>query len=361
LKNFRQISNLIFPVNSEFAVEYNVTYQNLINRLVSSALPIIILGLISILVSGFIGYILSTVVTNPLKKLTEIVTLIAKGDFTKRAEVKSQDEVGVLAESVNQMAVDLEASTEARVYKEKVKKELEIAAKIQRELLPEVLPKIPNLDLAATVIPATEIGGDVYDVLLDKSQVPYFYVGDVTGHGVPAGLISSVTNAIITSTVDLANPIEIVSNLNHVLKDKSAGNLFLTLLFARFINSKIEYISAGHEKVLFYSAKSQKLDLLPPGGIALGLFENISDKLELRTVDFAQGDYFIIYTDGIPEAWKNDTDQYGESRLLEVTNQAIAKNLPAEKVKETILADVKSFMGSYEQKDDITILVIRHT
>jgi sigma-B regulation protein RsbU (phosphoserine phosphatase) len=361
LKSFRNIQNIVFPVNGEYAVKYEITYTNLIKRLVSSAYQILLIGLVSICASIFIGYILSVIVTNPIRKLTEVVKQIALGDFSKRAEVKSEDEVGLLADSVNHMAEDLEKSTEARIYQEKTKKELEIAAKIQKELLPTTLPNIKDLDLAAEVIPATEIGGDVYDVLIDKHNKAYFYVGDVTGHGVPAGLISSVTNAIITSTVDLADPIEIVANLNHVLKDKSAGNLFLTLLFARYFNNQIEYISAGHEKVIFYSAETNTTSYLEPGGIALGLFEEVGDKLELRRIDFKPGDVFLVYTDGIPEAWQSNTLQYGDEKLLSVADKIIKHSKSAQEIKDLLLQDVKNFMGTYEQKDDITVVVVRHT
>lgn len=361
IKNFRNIQSITYPVSSKYAIEYQVSYNNLTTRLTSSAYQILLIGLISILASIIIGYVLSIIVTTPIRKLTEIVKQIAQGDFSKRAIIKSDDEVGLLADSVNHMAEDLEKSTEARIYQEKTKKELEIAAKIQRELLPSVLPKIKGLDLAAEVIPATEIGGDVYDVLLDKSNVPFFYVGDVTGHGVPAGLISSVTNAIITSTVDLADPLEIVVNLNKVLKDKSAGNLFLTLLFARFHNGHIDYISAGHEKVIFFSAKQNKTYFLEPGGIALGLFADVSDKLKLDSIKFNTGDAFIIYTDGIPEAWQTDTLAYGDEKLLQVADSAIKNSTNAEETKKIILDDVNKFMGDYPQKDDITILIIRKT
>jgi serine phosphatase RsbU (regulator of sigma subunit) len=361
LSNFRNLQNLVHPIAGEYAIKYEITYQNLNKRLFAAAIQIALIGLFSILASIFIGYILSAIVTKPIRKLTDVVELIAKGDFSKRADIKSNDEVGILADSVNHMAEDLEKATEAKIYQEKTKKELEIAAKIQKELLPTVIPTIEGLDIAAEVIPATEIGGDVYDILLDKEQIPYFYVGDVTGHGVPAGLLSSVTNAIITSTVDLADPIKIVDNLNHTLKQKSAGNLFITLLLARYANSCIEYVSAGHEKSLFYNASTKKAEYLKPGGIALGLFDNIADKLEQQTVCLNQNDLFILYTDGIPEAWRSETEQYGEEKLLALTEQAVTNYSTAQEIKDFMLSEVKNFMGDYEQQDDITLIIIKKT
>lgn len=358
---FNNLQNLVFTVNNEYAIEYNITYQNLTARLLSSAYQILLIALIAIVVSIIIGYILSSIVTNPLKKLTAIVDVIAKGDFAARAEVKSEDEVGKLAESVNHMAGDLEQATEAKIYKEKIKKELEIAAKIQKEILPTTLPTIKGLDIAAQVIPATEVGGDVYDVLLDTENTPYFYVGDVTGHGVPAGLISSVTNAVVISTLELKDPVKIVANLNKTLKHKSAANLFVTILLARYTNNAIEYVSAGHEKSIFYSASKKTAEYLPPAGIALGLFEDISDKLKLESVKFEPGDIFITYTDGIPEAWQSDTEKYGEERFLQAALTAINAHSSATEIKDAILTEVKSFMGNYEQKDDITLIVVKCT
>ena len=361
LSDLRSTKDIIFPLESKYAVQYEISYQNLVPRIVQSAYQIIVISLIAILISIGFGYLLSSIVTRPLKKLTSTVEQIAKGDFKIRANVNSNDEVGVLADSVNHMAEDLEKSTEARVYKARLTKELEIAAKIQRELLPQELPVVKGLDLAAEVIPATEIGGDVYDVLIDNKGTPFFYAGDVTGHGIPAGLLSSVTNAIITSTIEFSDLIDLIVNLNHVIKHKSLANIFITVLLATYKGGVIKFVSAGHEKAIYYSAKNKKAEFLAPGGIALGLFEEIKDKLVVQTQKLEKGDMFLIYTDGIPEAWKSDTEQLGDEYLLKLVDKEAVKAKSAKEFKDALLKAVKNYMNGYEQKDDITLMVIRRS
>lgn len=354
-----QMQNIIVPVDNEYAVEYDLTYKNLISRLFTSAANIGIIAAIGIFISLILGLFMAGIVTGPIKKLTEVVGEISKGDFAKRVDIKSKDEVGQLADSVNKMATDLEAATEARIFEERVKKELEIAANIQQELLPKQLPEIAGIQIAGQIWPATEVGGDVYDVLTDPQGNTYMYVGDVTGHGVPAGIISAIANATIVSTIGDGDVISTVTSVNHVLRTKTAKNLFLTLLLLKYDtnNGAVSYVNAGHEQVLHYKAASQTAELTNPGGIALGLFDDVADKLTEDKIKMDSGDVLVIYSDGIPEAWANEKEQYGIERF----QQALAKaaNGSADQIKQAIYDEVKTFMGSYEQKDDITLLVIK--
>lgn len=357
-KLFGQMQNIIVPVDNEYAVEYDLTYKNLISRLFTSAANIGIIAAIGIFISLVLGLFMAGIVTGPIKKLTEVVGDIAKGDFAKRVDIKSKDEVGLLADSVNKMATDLEAATEARIFEERVKKELEIAANIQQELLPKELPQIAGIQIAGQIWPATEVGGDVYDVITDDKGNTYMYVGDVTGHGVPAGIISAIANATIVSTITDGDVIGTVTSVNHVLRTKTAKNLFLTLLLLKYdAKGTVSYVNAGHEQVLHYKASSQVAEITNPGGIALGLFDDVADKLTEDTVAMQLGDVLVIYSDGIPEAWANEKDQFGMERFQQALIKAASGS--AEQIKESIYQEVKTFMGTYEQKDDITLLVIK--
>jgi len=355
-----RIKNIIATVDNQYAVQYDVTYKNLFHRLLTSAIGTAVISVIGVLLSIFLGMLMAGIVTKPLKQLTLVVKEIAKGDFTKRVEVKTKDEVGVLADSVNQMAQDLEAATEAKIYKERVKKELEIAAKIQQELLPKETPALENLEVAGNIWPATEVGGDVYDFLTDAAGNHYFYVGDVTGHGVPAGMISAVANATIVSTIESGDIQGVAANVNKVLRAKTAHNLFLTLLIVKHsLDESLSFVNAGHEQLLHYRATTNDVILENSGGIALGLFDGIEDKLTVDHIDMQSGDIVVIYTDGIPEAWANENDQYGMEVFQDVLLQIAQTGSTAEQIKEHIYKEVKQFMGDYEQKDDITLVVLK--
>jgi serine phosphatase RsbU (regulator of sigma subunit) len=358
------IKNIYYPVDQKNTVIYRVNYDNLQKRLISQGVTLLAILCAALAISVLVAYILSLVVTKPILKLNTTVKEIASGNFDKRVQIKSQDEVGELAGSVNQMAEDLTKAVEAKVYKSRVEKELELAKKIQENLLPKSIPEVKGLDISGTVIPATEIGGDVYDTLTDESGNLLTYVGDVTGHGVPAGILSAISNSIIVSLHE-DKLITIANTLNKILKTKATPNMFITAAFARYQPTKpnnLTYLSAGHEQLIHYKANTQKAEMLPSGGIALGMFPDVSKLLKDQIVeDFEPGDIIIMYSDGIPEAWKNEEETYGFDRLVETLEKSAksSESSSAEQIKESILADIHNFTGDYEQKDDITLLVLK--
>lgn len=355
------IQNIYFPVDQTNTVIYRVNYDNLQSRLITQGVTLLAILVGAMAISIFVAYVLSLVVTRPIIKLNTTVKEIAAGNFDKRVKVKSEDEVGELAGSVNQMAEDLTKAVEAKVYKSRVEKELELAQKIQENLLPKSVPDIKGLDIAGTVIPATEIGGDVYDTLPDENGNLLTYVGDVTGHGVPAGILSAISNSIIVSLQD-TELIKIANSLNKILKTKATPNMFITAAFAKYEPAKpnkLTYLSAGHEQLIHYKASTKKAQMLPSGGIALGMFPDVSKLLKPQFVeDFETGDTIIMYSDGIPEAWKNDTETYGFDKLVENLEKN-ASHPTAEQIKQAMLKDIHDFTGDYEQKDDITLLVLK--
>lgn len=356
------IRNLYSPQNQEFTVVYNISYQNLQSRLIQQALTLAAIIGIALLASILISLLLASAVTKPILKLNSAVKNIAKGNFEHRVSIKSKDEVGELAKSVNQMAEDLVQATEAKIYKSRVEKELELAKKIQENLLPKSIPTIKGLEIAGSVMPATEIGGDVYDVLEGENGELLTYVGDVTGHGVPAGILASISNSIIMSKQD-ADLTSMANTLNIILKTKATPNMFITAALARYNPEKpnnLDYLSAGHEQLIHFKASTKKAKMLPSGGIALGMFPDVSKLLkEQKVEDFETGDTIILYSDGIPEAWKNEEETYGFDRLVENLEKNASSNTTAQSIHDAILKDIQDFTNGYEQKDDITLLVLR--
>lgn len=355
------IKNIYYPVDQTNTVIYRVNYDNLQARLISQAITLLAIMVGALAISIVVAYILSLIVTKPIIKLNTTVKEIASGNFDKRVSIKSKDEVGELAGSVNQMAEDLTKAVEAKIYKSRVEKELELAKTIQENLLPKSIPDIIGLDIAGTVIPATEIGGDVYDTLVDDKGNLLTYVGDVTGHGVPAGILSAISNSIVVSLQN-STLLDIATNLNIILKTKATPNMFITAAFAKYEPTnpnKLSYLSAGHEQLIHYKASTGKAQMLPSGGIALGMFPDVSKLLKPQEVaDFQSGDTIILYSDGIPEAWKNETETFGFDKLVE-SLEANAEKKTAEEIKQSILNDIQNFTKGYEQKDDITLLVLK--
>ncbi len=365
-----QIVNVIYPfrdqsnITRSYSVKYSVTYDALFQRVRDTAIRIIFIAVIGVFIALFIGYIVAHGITKPIKALITGATQIGTGDFTTRIPISSQSEVGMLANTFNKMAADLEESTRAKIEHEKVAKELELAAKIQQDLLPKILPTIENLDIAASLSAATEIGGDCYDfVVREKDGNLLFYIADVTGHGVGAGLVSAISNALVPSLMDhYDNTKDIVINLNKILKMKTAPNIFVTSVIALWETDKsvLQFTQAGHDPILHYQAASDTVVALAHGGMAMGMIDDIKPKLRTEEIQTGADDVFVFYTDGIPEAWKDEKETYGMDRL-KASVKAHSKGKTAQEIHDGIIKDVRDFMGDYPQADDITLLVVKRT
>ncbi len=355
-----RIQDVIYPYGSRFAVLYSPSYDLLDQRIQAMWVKIVLLTVFALLIGMAYATFFSTRITQPLKTLQAGAIQLGQGDLKTRVTVKTHDEVGLLASTFNQMAGDLEKSVEARVYKERLSKELELAASIQKQILPKAMPKIPGLEVAAGVIPATEVGGDVFDFFSPDGENYFGYVGDVTGHGVPAGLVGAVANAVFHSYSPLKNPTEILVAANKLLKLKTTTTMFVTLALWHW-NVKTEqftHVSAGHEVSLRFTAATVKTDELEKGGMALGMLPDVRPLLKPQTITLAKGDCIILYSDGVPECWRNEKEQYGMVEFKRVVTQSC--DLPmAESIKIALLADVKQWSKGYEQKDDITVMVIK--
>lgn len=367
-----EIENIVYPLGSKYAVIFSMTYDNLRARVIHTTQRIVFLLIFGVLLGLGFGWYFSQRITTPIEQLTAGALVLGKGDFKARVMVKARDEVGVLADTFNKMAEDLEVSTKAMIEKEKLGKELEVAARIQREILPKKLPEIPGLDLAAVVIPATEIGGDCYDFIEVDPKTHLFYISDVTGHGIPSGIVVSIANAIIYSYANSPSLRDILISTNRVLKEKTTQNMFMTLLMLRYRvptsvgasgsdrEGKLDYVSAGHPEMLHYYAEDNKVLMEKGGGIALGMVPDISRMVTENSLSFDAGDCIVLYSDGIPEAVSERGEQYGMQRL----KRALSDNGElgsAVAIKNALIADVKQFMGSAPQMDDITLVVLRKT
>lgn len=356
-----EIVNIIYPLEGKFAVQFDVTYTNLQQRVMKMTERIVLLLVFGILLGLGFGWYFADRITKPIEKLTEGAMIIGKGNFKARVQVVTHDEVGVLAETFNKMAQDLEASTQAMLYQERVAKELELAAKMQKQILPTKLPKIEGLDVAAAVVPAVEIGGDCYDFIKVDPETHLIYISDVTGHGVPSGIVVSIANALIYSYSGMPNLKDILMNANRVMREKTTANMFMTLLMLRYRNSgKLDYVSAGHPEMLHYHAADKKVSSEKGGGIALGMVPDISKMLVESSVEMASGDCIVLYSDGIPEAVSEKGEQYGIQRMRRALNDQ-GELKTAEAIKNSLIADVKEFMGKAPQADDITVVVLRRS
>ena len=370
LQETEQIENVVYPfrdpnnIARNFSLNYNVSYDLLNSRIQQTVLRIGAIAVAGIVVALLIGYLLAYGITRPIKTLSQGALQIGRGDLKTRIPIKSKSEVGMLAHTFNEMAADLEVSTQAMIVQERTAKELELASKIQRDLLPANLPKIETLDIAASIDSATEVGGDGYDFIpMQNESSLLFYIADVTGHGGGAGLVSAVNNALVTALMDhYSSTHDLVVNLNKILKLKTSASVFVTMVMAKW-NLKtniLQFTQAGHDPILHYQAASAQVIKLAHGGMALGMIPDIAKVIKTEEVQAEKDDVFVLYTDGIPEAWKNERENYGMERFM-ASLQRHGKLPTAQAIHDALLRDVHEFMGDYTQQDDITLIVVKRT
>lgn len=361
LYSAEKISYIVQAADEEFSVIYGISYAALSARVQATQLRILLLAVFGVALGILLAIVFGSTITRPLAELRKGAEILATGDLSHRVKVKTRDEVFQLAETFNKMAADLQESTKALVYKERVGKELELARQIQERIIPMKIPQIEGLDVAAGLIPAEEIGGDCYDFLKPSEEEMVFYLGDVTGHGVPSGIVVSIANALFYAMAGLGKLDEILVEVNNVLKAKTMPNMFVTLVLMRWLakEQKFSYASAGHEQIVHYIAKTDQVQLLPSGGMALGMVKDIGKLVQVREVDLQSGDVLFIYSDGIPEAWRNESEMYGMERLKEMV-KAYGRTFPsALAIKNALISDVYIYRRGFKQMDDITCIVVK--
>lgn len=309
-------------------------------------------------------YILFTLnVYRPLAKLAKQITNLLTGKIYRRISASTIDEVGVATHFFNEITQDLEKISYDVKERRRMSSELDIAATIQHDVLPKETPEIPGLNIVAKTRAAAEVGGDLFDFIpsADGSQV-YIYIGDVTGHGVPSGLIMMMMEILVTSLIfkGVMNSQELVIQTNGLLYPRISSRLFMTSVVMRWdkVNQKMYYTGAGHEHILVYRHKTEEVEAIVSGGIALGMIPDVSKIAVEKEIALEIGDCIVLYSDGITEA-KN---QFGEMYTMPRLKESFQKNgyKPyAEGIFDSLTKDFSNFVGEYVQIDDTTMIVIK--
>lgn len=351
---------IVVPATEDFSVKYTLDYSTLEARVNRMVMRIVYLAIFAIMLGMALSFLMAKRVTQPISSLVTSAGQISKGNFKAKVDINTKDEISDLGDSFNKMADKLGESMEARVYQARVTHELSMATRIQERLVPDEVPVVSGLDIAAGLIPAEEIGGDIYDFLPVENNKLRMYLGDVTGHGVPSGIVSSLANALFYGFRHVAELDKVMIKVNEVLKAKTMPTMFMTLCLMDFDieSGRLQYISAGHEQIIHYKGKTKEVELAPAGGVALGMVEDMEPHAKVHAIDFEVGDFVVIYSDGIPEAWKSKSESYGMERFMTAV-QKFGDIDSAMGIKEAILADVEQFANGYPQMDDITVMVIK--
>lgn len=261
----------------------------------------------------------------------------------------------------NQAAAAIETARLHRsaIEKERIERELELAAAIQREILPRELPRVEGVELAASNLPTRQVGGDYYDLFpLSRGRLG-FLVADVSGKGVPAALLVSTVHAAVHLQIDEApTVVELVRRIDRHLQRYAATRKFLTLFFGLLEpdSGLLRYVSAGHNPALLARA-SGSLTVLESTGVPIGLMPNASWREETVVLD--RGDLLCVYTDGVTEALNEAEEEFGLPRLSAIVEQGRERS--ANELCDEIFGAVADFARGVPQYDDQTVLLVRRT
>jgi serine phosphatase RsbU (regulator of sigma subunit) len=258
------------------------------------------------------------------------------------------------------------------IHGKEIKWEVELAREIQERLLSKKLLSIPSLNVIARSKPAWEIGGDSYDVIQQGDNY-YMYVGDATGHGVGAGFIMMMVNALVSGfTRTFVSWAQILIETNAILKPRVKANLLMTMLLIRW-NEKEKRLfmtGAGHGNLLIYKQNKKKCFKVKSWGTALGMIKDIAKLIKEQEILFEKNDIIVLYSDGISEAInqpnKTGSEQmFGEERIIQAIESApngSGKDYKtASNVFNNITIELSKFMGyQHAQLDDITLVVAHY-
>jgi sigma-B regulation protein RsbU (phosphoserine phosphatase) len=233
--------------------------------------------------------------------------------------------------------------------------DLELSQVVQRGLLPQQVPSIAGLDIAAFSRPAQIVGGDYFDFLQFKDGAHGLVIADVSGHGMSSGiLMTSLQTAFHTLVPETLSPVEVLERINRLYIHNIKFTTFVTIFFGRFDlqTRTLTYANAGHSPALLYRKEKGEILRLEPTGAAIGLIEGFTTRAE--QVQLMQGDRLLLYTDGITEATNPHNEQFGEDRLAAVIQQNQA--LSAKELIQAVRESLNDFMQGVTLADDLTLV-----
>jgi len=271
-------------------------------------------------------------------------------------------DLDLLCASANQAAIALE---NARLYKSEAEKlkldrEIDLAQQIQQSLLPKCIPEIGGLDICGDMFPAMQIGGDYYDLIPFSNSKLFVIVGDVSGKGLSAALyMAKIQTMVQVICKDYKSPKDILVEINKKLYLSFEHHWFVTMIVALFDleTQTVTVCRAGHVPLI--KAKNGSVEILRDGGLGVGLEkgEIFGRTLKEYQLPLIPGDIYAFYSDGITEAMNEKEEFFGEEKLCEIMSRKLES--PSTEIMNELWKNLKTFRGSAEQNDDMTMVLVK--
>ena len=343
------------------------TLQSDVNSYIFTVL--IIVGIISVILFVLTALILVNLLIRPIKTISHEAAYFVdnKNEISENLKkIKNHDEIQVLAESVLKMEIGINEYisnlTKVTAEKERIGAELNVAAKIQADMLPGIFPAFPErkeFDLYASMNPAKEVGGDFYDFFMIDDDHIGLVIADVSGKGVPAALFMVIAKTLIKNRALLGgSPSEVLSYANDQLGEGNEAELFVTVWFAiiEISTGKGIAANAGHEHPALRK-KDGTFELIKyRHSPAVATMPGINFKEHEFKLD--PGDSLYVYTDGVTEATRSDNVLFGTDRMIASLNKD--PDADPRTMLDTVRNDIDEFVGDAPQFDDITMLGFKY-
>jgi serine phosphatase RsbU (regulator of sigma subunit) len=311
------------------------------------------------------GLALARSITSSVDELFVGTEHVKRGDFAHRIATRTDDQLGELASSFNEMTTSISGLLEERNEKRRLEEELRIARGIQMSLLPQGPLSVPGLSIAALCAPAREVGGDYYDFLpLGKGRVGML-IADVSGKGTSAALYMAELKGLMLSLSRIhASPRGLLIEADHIIASHLDNRSFITMIYAVIDTSArtLTCARAGHTPFIQIPAGDHaRARVLAPGGMVLGLNLDNGERFEQLlvevTIPLHKGDLFFFFTDGISEAMDGEGTCFGEGRLTAFLEAHAGQSPDA--IRDRLLDEVEEFAGDQPQHDDITMVILK--
>ena len=248
--------------------------------------------------------------------------------------------------------------------KKRLDHDLEIARDIQRVLLPAEPPSVSGFEISGINVPARQVSGDYFDYIKVDEERLGVAIADVSGKGVPASLIMAICRSVLRSqAAQNPSPADVLQKVNRQLYPDIKEDMFISMAYLILDHARngVTLARAGHDAPLLYKRVSQTVTPLKPPGMVVGIDSgNVFDRI---TSDFPvpleRDDCLVLYTDGVTEALDTDGNEFGVERTIQSV-RASADN-GAQAIIARLIDDLRNFVGSHPQNDDITLIAIRKT
>ncbi len=275
--------------------------------------------------------------------------------FARRIELNRREQKAKIRENELRLKASEAEKRAIQAENERKTKELEEARQLQLSMLPKVLPNLPNLEIAAFMRTATEVGGDYYDFIVKADGLLNVAFGDATGHGLQAGTMVTLMKGFFTSNAPKFELVDFMNDCTATIKEVNLGRILMSFSFLRIKDYKLTITSAGMPPVYYFNKQKDEIEEILIQGMPLGAMKKASYKMIEKELN--SGDMLLLITDGIPEQMNANEEMFDYPRVK--THFKYLVNNTPEVIIEKFVKLADDWMGDVAQADDITLVAIK--